>query len=297
MKQALSFAKPATRRNFLALACASALPMVLAPRAFGAAPPPLTLATTYSLVANLGDYLVSEKLDGVRAYWDGARLRFRSGKPIAAPGWFTAKLPKTPLDGELWMGRRKFDVLSGAVRKTVPDDALWQQIQYQIFELPPSSSDVSSSFSERVERIKHIVATAGWAQLQAVAQAPVANEAALRARLKQVLAAGGEGLMLHLASAPYEPGRNAALLKLKAELDAEAVGLAHIPGKGKYAGLMGALEVQTASGLKFKLGTGFSDADRKSPSTIGSTVTYIYRDTTPQGKPRFASFLRKFDDS
>jgi DNA ligase-1 len=65
-------------------------------------------------------YLVSEKLDGVRALWDGTALRFRSGRVVAAPAWFLAGLPKTPLDGELWMGRRSFDVLSGIVRRAEP---------------------------------------------------------------------------------------------------------------------------------------------------------------------------------
>ena len=66
----------------------------------------------------------------------------------------------------------------------------------------------------------------------------------------------------------------------------------HVPGKGKYAGMLGALEVRAANGQRFKLGTGLSDAQRASPPAIGSTVTYTYRDLTPGGKPRFASFLR-----
>jgi DNA ligase-1 len=106
---------------------------------------------------------------------------------------------------------------------------------------------------------------------------------------------GGEGLMLHLASAPYITGRSDVLLKLKATLDAEAIVLSHVAGKGKYAGMMGALWLQTPTGIRFKLGTGFSDAQRRNPPAIGSAVTYLYRDTTPTGKPRFASFLRVAD--
>ena len=237
-------------------------------------------------------YWVSEKLDGVRALWDGVSLRFRSGRTIAAPAWFIAKLPATPLDGELWMGRGTFDTLSGAVRRVQPLDDEWRQIKFMVFELPKASG----TFTQRIWQMQAIVKTAGWPQLQAVEQTEIANHAALQARLKAVIAAGGEGLMLHRASAPVTSGRSDVLLKLKAVQDAEAEVVGHEPGKGKFEGMLGALEVQTASGLRFKLGTGFSDAQRHKPPAIGTTVTYTYRDVTPAGKPRFASFFRVYEE-
>ncbi len=233
-------------------------------------------------------YLVSEKLDGVRALWDGSTLRFRSGRTIVAPAWFVAKLPATALDGELWLGRGQFDALSGTVRRTQPVDAEWQQLKYMVFELPKADG----SFSQRAAQLQGLVKSTGFSQLQAVEQFELANAAALQARLKSVTAAGGEGLMLHLASAPVAGGRSDVLLKLKPVQDAEAVVVGHVPGKGKFEGMLGALDVKTASGQRFKLGTGFSDSQRHSPPAIGSTVTYSYRDVTPSGKPRFASFLR-----
>jgi DNA ligase-1 len=68
--------------------------------------------------------------------------------------------------------------------------------------------------------------------------------------------------------------------------------VAHLPGKGKYARLLGALQVQTPEGKRFVLGTGFSDAVRRNPPPVGATVTYTYRGLTKTGLPRFASFLR-----
>ena len=236
-------------------------------------------------------YLVSEKLDGVRALWDGSVLRFRSGRTIAAPAWFTSKLPATPLDGELWLARGQFDPLSGTVRKAQPVDAEWQQVKYMVFELPQGRG----TFAQRTTQLQSVVQAAAWPALQAVPQSAVANAAALQAKLKSTTAAGGEGLMLHLASAPVTTGRSDVLLKLKAVQDAEATVVGHVAGKGKYAGLLGALDVKTANGLRFKLGTGLSDADRQNPPAIGSVVTYSYRDSTPSGKPRFASFLRAHD--
>jgi DNA ligase 1 len=236
-------------------------------------------------------YLVSEKLDGVRALWDGTVLRFRSGRTIAAPAWFTSKLPSTPLDGELWLARGQFDALSGTVRKVQPVDVEWQQVKYMVFELPQGSG----TFAQRAAQLQSVVQAAAWPALQAVAQFAVANPAALQAKLQSITAAGGEGLMLHLASALVTAGRSDVLLKLKAMQDAEATVVGHVAGKGKYAGMVGALQVKTTGGQRFKLGTGLSDTDRQNPPAIGSVVTYTYRDSTPSGKPRFASFLRVHD--
>lgn len=245
-------------------------------------------------------YLVSEKLDGVRALWDGTALRFRSGRVIAAPTWFTAKLPATALDGELWIARGTFDTLSGIVRKTQPVDTEWQQVKYMVFELPAYENLATRPFEQRSDQLQTVVQNAAWPQLQAIEQFKVANRATLQAKLDDIVQGGGEGLVLHLASAPVMAGRSQVLLKLKPVQDAEAVVVAHVAGKGKYAGLTGALEVKTlngpSKGQRFKLGTGLSDALRKSPPAIGSTVTYSYRDLTPTGKPRFASFLRIYDD-
>jgi DNA ligase 1 len=234
-------------------------------------------------------YLVSEKLDGVRALWDGKSLKFRSGQAIAAPTWFTAKLPATPLDGELWLARGKFDELSGIVRKQQAVDAQWQRVQYMVFELPAGDG----TFAQRSQKLQALVKQTNWPQLQRIEQFKMADEKALQAKLKQITAQGGEGLMLHLASAPVTQGRSSVLLKLKPVSDAEGVVMAHIPGKGKFAGMLGALQIKTEDGQTVKIGTGFSDEQRKNPPAIGSTITYTYRDKTPSGKPRFASFLRE----
>ena len=250
------------------------------------------LAKTAPAAIDPAGYLVSEKLDGVRALWDGKVLRFRSGRLIAAPEWFTAKLPDMPLDGELWIARGQFDVLSGAVRKVKPVDIEWQKVNYMVFELPAGSGD----FKDRALALESIVNTAAWPQLQAIEQTAIANRATLQAKLDDVVQDGGEGLMLHLANAKVATGRSDVLLKLKPVQDAEATVVGHVAGKGKYAGLTGALAVKSADGQRFDLGTGLTDAQRKTPPAIGSIVTYTYRDVTPSGKPRFASFLRVYNE-
>ena len=255
------------------------------------APPPLLLANVLGPHIDPADYLVSEKFDGVRAYWDGKLLRFRSGREVRAPRWFLEKLPPQALDGELWLGRGRFEALSGFVRKNEPLEAEWRQISYLIFELP----EAPGTFAERALRIQEIVAAAHWPQLVAIAQTRVADRAELKRRLEEVIRRDGEGLMLHLAEAPYSTGRSDVLLKLKPLLDTEAVVVEILPGKGKHRGQMGALRVETREGRRFVLGTGFSDADRKNPPALRTTITYTYRGLTKNGLPRFASFLRVRD--
>ena len=263
---------------------------------FAAAPPPILLANVLGPQIDVTRYLVSEKYDGVRAIWDGKTLKFRSGRKVAAPSWFLAKLPPEALDGELWLARGQFDVLSGIVRKSIPDDTEWQRVTYMIFELPQPEGAAPMPFSERANRIRAIVERVNFPSLKAVDQHAVRDRAALKRELDAVVKGRGEGLMLHLADAPYVTGRSDVLLKLKPLLDTEAKVITHIPGKGKHEGKMGALLVETPAGLRFKLGTGFSDAVRANPPMVGALVTYTYRDVTPSGKPRFASFMRVRDD-
>ncbi|MFZ2267601.1 MAG: DNA ligase [Azonexus sp.] len=250
--------------------------------------PSILLAGIYRDQLDVARYLVSEKLDGVRAIWDGKSLRFRSGNELHAPRWFVDGLPPRPLDGELWLGRGRFERLSGIVRREVPDDAEWRQVRYMIFELPGAPG----SFAERAGQMQEIVWQANVPWLVAVEQFPVADRDALKKRFAETLAAGGEGLMLHLAEAPYETGRSEVLLKMKPWLDAEAVVIAHLPGKGRNAGRLGALRLRLPDGREFSLGTGFSDEQRRDPPPLGAMVTYRYRDLTNTGLPRFASFLR-----
>ncbi|MDP2880804.1 MAG: DNA ligase [Azonexus sp.] len=254
--------------------------------------PAILLANVYREQIDVSRYLVSEKLDGVRAIWDGQVLRFRSGKTINAPAWFLAGLPKQPLDGELWIARGQFERVSGIVRREIPDDATWREVRYMIFELPGAPGP----FSERAEQIRLLVRQANVPWLFQIQQFFPVDRSNLKKRLDEVVRAGGEGLMLHLADAPYETGRSDVLLKVKPWQDAEAVVIGHQPGKGRFAGMLGALKVRTPEGKEFLLGTGFSAAQRRDPPALGATVTYRYRDVTGKGLPRFASFLRIRDE-
>jgi len=253
--------------------------------------PPLLLANTEHGQTDVALYLISEKLDGVRAFWDGQALRTRSGNLINAPAWFVESFPARALDGELWIGRGQFDRLSGTVRRQIPDDAEWRQVRYLVFELPQAPG----TFRQRAEELREVVAKTDVPWLQALEQFELGSRQALNNKLQEMVKAGGEGLMLHRADAQYTTGRSDVLLKMKQWHDAEATVIGHQPGKGKYSGRLDALRVRTDDGVEFMLGTGLSDADRLNPPTIGTIITFRYRNLTPRGLPRFASFYRVRD--
>ena len=253
------------------------------------APPKLSLAHTYHKGIDVGRYWVSEKFDGVRAYWDGKNLITRQGNIIHAPDWFLAQLPNSlTLDGELWIGRGKFELLSGAVRKAEPEDSVWRTISYRIFDLPDSKLE----FSQRLLEMQQLFAKGRDKNIILAQQFRVGSHSDLMDLLENYTKQGAEGLMLHLESSYYRPGRSNDLLKLKTYKDAEARVIRHFPGQGKYSGLMGSLLVQDLNGLQFRIGTGFSVQQRKSPPPIGSIITFKYYGKTKNGIPRFASFMR-----
>jgi DNA ligase-1 len=277
------------RRAFTLACLASPWAGVGALAATGRDAAPLQLAREAPADIDPQGWLVSEKLDGARAWWDGERLRFRSGIAIQAPSWFTQRLPPMPLDGELWLGRGCFEDLVGAVRRQEPDDAAWRELRYQVFDLPGAQG----TFEQRAARLRALVERSGWVGLEAVDQHVVPDRVALRAWLDRVVEGGGEGLMLHRADALWRAGRSPNLLKLKTSQDDEAVVVGHVPGRGRLVGQVGALRVRDAQGREFLLGSGMDDAVRRSPPPVGSLVSYTYQGRTGQGLPRFASYLRQ----
>ncbi len=251
------------------------------------APPPLMLAQSYHPGIDLRGYWISEKYDGVRGYWDGRQLWLRSGIAVQPPAWFTAGWPAEPLDGELWAGRGAFDQVAGTLRQQPAQTERWRQLRFMVFDLPATKE----IFDARRVTLGGLLRQGGT-HIAAVPHRRVDDHKALQALLRDTVAAGGEGLMLNRGDAPYRALRSDDLLKLKPLDDAEAVVLSQVPGRGKHAGRMGALWVQTADGVRFKLGSGFSDAQRDDPPDAGARVVYQFNGLTAKGVPRFARFLR-----
>ncbi len=262
--------------------------------------PALMLAKVYHPGVVLKHYWVSEKYDGVRGFWDGEKLLTRGGERVAVPAWFTAGWPQTPMDGELWAGRGQFSKAVSTVRQQTPGpglDADWHGMRFMVFDLPAQAGP----FTDRIAPLNALVAQINQPWVVAVAQYRLADHAALQTQLKKTVQGGGEGLMLHRGDSLYKAVRNDDLIKVKTHDDAEARVIAHIPGKGKYSGQLGALLVEMPAtdgkpALRFKLGTGFTAAQRQNPPAVGSQVTYRFRGLNDSGIPRFASFVRVRED-
>ena len=280
-----------SRRKALGFFCALLI-SPLAPAA-GAEPPALMRANAYRPGIDLSAYWLSEKYDGVRALWDGQRLITRGGQPITAPAWFTAGWPAQPMDGELWGGRGRFEATVSTVRQQEPDDAAWRRVRFMVFDLPTHPG----VFTERLHAYQALTAGLGQPWVVAVPQERVADHASLLRRLDQVVHEGGEGLMLHRGDTPYRTERNDDLLKVKTHEDAEARVTGYEAGRGKHLGRMGALVVETPQGLRFRIGSGFTDEQRKHPPPVGTWITYRFRGQHGSGQPRFATFLRVRTDA
>ena len=255
--------------------------------------PEMILAKILPEKVDVRDYWVSEKYDGVRGYWDGKQRRMysRNGTIIALPRDFAAQLPNISLDGELWIGRGQFERVVSVVRDAKPDDSAWKKVKYMVFELPDPQNQYGD-FTQRMARIERITQHINAPNIQAVKQWRVRDRAELLRQLDTITQAGGEGLMLHLASAPYQTGRSDALYKLKLRQDAEATVIGYVAGTGKYAGKVGSLRVRTENGREFNVGGGLNDALRAQPPAIGSVITYQFNGLTKKGQPRFPRFLR-----
>jgi len=247
---------------------------------------PVLLAEAWDGVVDITGWWISEKLDGVRAYWDGTQFLSRLGNTFAAPEWFTAGLPNVPLDGELWLERKQFQKTVSIVRRKDQTD-LWKQVRYVVFDIPV----LAEPFEARIEHLHRLIREHNPSYALAHDHRRCLGIAHLKEELQRVEALGGEGLMLRQPSSIYVAGRSSTLLKVKTFQDAEARVIGHQKGAGRHKGRLGALLVQLTDGTEFSVGTGFSDAERGNPPPIGSTITFRYQELSDGGVPRFPSYL------
>lgn len=247
---------------------------------------PVLLAEPWDGVVDVTDWWVSEKLDGVRAYWDGQQFLSRLGNVFAAPQWFTAGLPNKPLDGELWLDRKQFQRTVSIVRRKDQSDH-WRQIRFLVFDAPA----LSEPFEERMRYLQDLLQQSSPEFAMAHAHARCQGIAHLKEQLGRIESLGGEGLMLRQPGSLYVAGRSSTLLKVKTFHDAEATVIGHQPGAGRHKGRLGALLVVLPDGTEFSVGTGLSDAERNAPPAIGSTITFRYQELSDAGVPRFPSYV------
>ncbi|RUM75920.1 MAG: DNA ligase [Sulfurovum sp.] len=248
--------------------------------------PKLLLLDSYSKDVNVTHWLISEKLDGVRGYWDGKRLLSRSGKAFAVPDWFVKDFPPFEIDGELWTKRKDFEHISSIVNQHTPHDG-WKTIKYQIFEVPNQEGGLMNRLSV-LER---------WLEknpnefIEIIPQQVCKGSAHLQQVLEELEAQGAEGLVVRNPTALYVGKRSSGSLKVKSFQDDECVVTGYTKGHGKFKGLVGAL-VCSWRGRRLKIGSGLSLVDRQNPPLVDANITFKYNGLTRYGNPKFPVFLR-----
>lgn len=252
------------------------------------------LAKKYSTDIDPTGFHLSEKIDGIRALWDGKNLISRNGNILPSPTWFSEGFPlNIPMDGELFLGRQKFNETSSIVRSGSKDKG-WNQIVYLTFDIPHTDAGV---VEERWDALRKLVGHVSKPNLQFVPQTVCKGRDHLFQLLDLVTAQGSEGLMLRRPKSHYVRSRSDSLLKVKKFLDGEAIVTGYqeseinTEGKKHLIGSMGALLCNTMDGVPFKVGTGFSDAQRLDPPKIGSMITVKYQELSEDGVPRFPVFV------
>lgn len=260
--------------------------LLLLSASISAGVPLLQHADTYTGSETVKGWLMSEKLDGIRGYWTGSELLTRKGQRIQAPEWFTKALPPFALDGELWRKRSDFSFVQNTVLDGVPSED-WREITYNIFEVP----EAPGAFPARLAKAKAWFDSHPAPHIRIIEQRECKGPDHLDSFLAEVESSGGEGVIVKDPSLPYHTGRSPHILKVKNFRDMEGEVIAHNPGNGRFREMMGSLTLRLDDGVEFKVGTGFSLAERQNPPPIGSIVTFKYQGFTTNGIPRFASFL------
>jgi len=254
--------------------------------------PPVLLAHTWEPDVDVTGWWLSEKLDGVRAYWDGTQFLSRQGNRYHAPEWFVESLPRKPLDGELWIGRGEFQRTVSIVRRQDQSEH-WKDVSFLIFDAP----DHGGAFEERIEWLQATLGNGDHPHASVLDHEECQSTEHLHRRLAEIEAQGGEGVMARKPGSKYVAGRSHTLLKVKTFKDAEARVVDHLPGAGRHKGRLGALRVELPDGTLFSVGTGLTDREREDPPALGTIITFKYQELTADGVPRFPTFARVRSDS
>jgi DNA ligase-1 len=253
-------------------------------------------------------------------------------KPINCPDWFVEGLPKwTCLDGELWCGRQRFNQTVSTVKKLVPVEDEWLDVNYHVFDMPAPSKlfepgvirvDVKNSHtipsgickSTVVEELsepfynmdRQLIHEAVVGQLRLMNLGPhaqvhqqyhLSSWDAVDEFMEAELELGGEGIMMRRMNSVWTPKRSDFLLKFKPWEDAEAVVIGWTAGKERLEGMMGSLKMRMPNGKEFDM-SGFTDDERELLNgeprwfKIGQKLTYKFRELTPDGIPKENRYFR-----
>ncbi len=233
---------------------------------------------------DINGWYMSEKLDGIRAYWNGKNLYTKNGNIIHTPKDFTKNFPNFELDGELWTKRDDFENIQSIVLDTKPSKK-WKTITYNIFEVPNAKGD----FLSRLKKAKKWFSSYPNQYVKIIKQIECKNKKHLDKFLEHIISLKGEGVIIKNPTKAYHTGRSKDILKVKKFLDMEGLVVGY---NYKENNKFKSLKIKLKNGVVFNLGGGFSTEEKKNPPKIGDIVTFKYYGFTKKAKPKFASFLR-----
>lgn len=238
------------------------------------------LAKTYDPEKHdITGWYAQEKLDGIRAIWTGERLVSRNNKPFYYPEEFVKKLPKgLQLDGELTLGRGRFQETVSVVRKQYYITSEWEEVQYKVYDVINDQP-----YPIRIKLARDV-------GLKTPLTIKLLSKPQLEGYYETLLDGGAEGVILRHPTAGYDSRRSPYLLKYKPLFHDEALVVDYQLGTGKYTNMVGALICDWKDQL-IVIGSGLTDAQRDEPPAVGSTISFCYRGLTDSGQPRHASFI------
>lgn len=231
-------------------------------------------------------FVYSEKLDGVRAFWDGKNLYSKGGKLLTPPSFFTQNFPPFAIEGELWSKRGDFENIVSILKSTKKKEK-WRELKFYIFEVPNQQGGIL----KRLEVLEAYLASQPAPFISIIPQLPLNTLQALQDALSAITQVGGEGVVVREKDAPYYTGRNKKAMKLKLYEDRECKITSYVQGKGKFENLVGSI-ICLDGDVEFKIGSGMSEDFRKNPPKVGTIITYKYFGLNKNKLPKFPVFLR-----
>jgi DNA ligase 1 len=223
----------------------------------------------YSLVVNallLSDYygqtvegwLASEKIDGIRALWNGSEFISRNGVVFNVPDWFKVGMPDCALDGEFFAGSLGLTISATQAGR-------WQEVTFHAFDAPSGAK-----FSDRVAKL----ATMALPSHCEVVRHWLTDTLGAIRKADEIASNGGEGLVVRNPASGYVAGRCKDALKIKPTRSAEMI-VHGYHGKGI---------IGDWRGVTVKLNTG-------EKVELGDRVTFAFSGVTDNGIPRCPSFV------
>jgi DNA ligase-1 len=251
--------------------------------------PDLFLLKKYHKNQDVKGWVMSEKLDGIRGFWNGKNLITRGGKALNPPKYFLKNYPPFAIDGELWTKRGDFENISSIVRSK--DSGIrWNKITHNIFEVP----NQSGNFTNRMAIFKKYLQKNPSKFIKIIKQTQIKDKQHLDDFLQNIIKLNGEGVVLRDPTKSYKTGRLPSALKFKKYFDTECVITKILKGKGKFSQKMGSVKCQLKNKDIVTIGSGFSDFERDNPPKIGSQITFKYYGKTKKNKYKYPVFLREF---